>query len=94
MSKIIQKSCEKIAYTRKPFNGIFKDVAPDLEKNNIIYRFQCHCDSVYIGRTSKRFRLRRDQHITKSLRIWMANGDNEPNKSPLAIADRFLNDSE
>ena len=38
--------------TRKPLNGIVKDLTPDPEKSNIIYKYKCHCDSVYIGRTS------------------------------------------
>ena len=66
-------------------NGIFKDVTPDPEKNKVIYRFKCHCESVYIGRTSQTFHLRKDQCITKSLSSWMANGDNKPKKSPSAI---------
>ena len=72
-------------FTRKPLNEILKDVTPDPENNNIIYRFKCHCYSVYIGRISQRFHLRRDHHITKSLRKWMANGEDKPNKSPSAI---------
>ena len=36
----------KTHFTRKPLNGIFKDVTPDPEKNNIMYRFKCHFDSV------------------------------------------------
>ena len=81
-------------FTRRPLDGIFKDVTPDHQKNNIIYRFKYHCNSVCIGRTSQRFYLRRDQHITKSLRNWMANGDNKPNKSPSTIGDHFLNNPE
>ena len=64
----------QISYlTRKPLNGIFKDVNPDPEKYNVIYQFKRQCDSVYIGRTSQRFHLRRDQHVSKSLRNLMAN---------------------
>ena len=40
--------------TRKPLNGIYKDFTPDPGKNNIIYKFKRHCDSVYIGKTSQR----------------------------------------
>ena len=77
--------------TRKPLNGIVKDVTPDPEKCNVIYKYKCHCDSVYIGRTSQRFHIRRDQHISKALRNWMINGQNKPIKSPSAIGDHLLN---
>ena len=49
---------------------------------------------VYIGRTSQRFHLIRDQHIPKSLRNWMANGDNKPYKNPSAIRNHLLNNLE
>ena len=77
-------------FTWQPLNGTFKDFTPDPEKNNIIFIFKCHCDTGYIGRTYQWFHLRRDQHITKSLRNWMANGDNKPNKSPSPIGDHLL----
>ena len=47
--------------------------------------------TVYIGRTSQRFHLRRDQHVSKSLRNWMAKRGNKPTKSPSAIGDLLLN---
>ena len=65
-----------------------------LKKNSINYKLKCNCDSVYIERTSQRFYLRRDQHIIKSLKNWMANGDNKHNKSPSAIVDHLLNNTE
>ena len=51
----------------------------------------CHCDSIYIGRTSQRFHLRRDQYVSKFLRKWMANRGNKPTKSSSAIGDHLLN---
>ena len=50
--------------TRKPLNGTYKDHTADLEKSKVIYKFKCHCDSVYIGRTSQRLHFRRDQHFS------------------------------
>ena len=69
---------------------IFVDFTPDPEKNNVIYQLMCHCDSVYIGRSSQRFHLKRD-HVTKSLRNRMANKGNKPTNSPSAIEDHLLN---
>ena len=50
--------------TKKPLKGISKDVTPVQEKHNVIYHFKCHCDSDYVGRTSQRFHIRRNQHVT------------------------------
>jgi len=59
-------------FIRKPLNRIYKDA--DLVKSKVIYKFKCHCDSVFVGRTSQRFHIRRDQHVSKSLRSWMDTG--------------------
>ena len=80
--------------TKKPLNGIFKDVTPVQEKHNVIYHFKCHCDSDYVGRTSQRFHIRRDQHVTKSLRNWLLNGSDKPGNSPSSIAEHLLNNPE
>ena len=39
-------------FTRKLFNDNYKVTTADHEKINVIYKFKCHCDSVYIGKTS------------------------------------------
>ena len=44
--------------TRKPLNGIVEDLIPDPEKCNTIYKYKCHCDSVYIGKILQRFHIR------------------------------------
>ena len=45
-----------------------KDVLPALQKSNVIYRFSCHCDSRYVGRTFQRLQDRIKQHVPKSIR--------------------------
>ena len=47
------------------FSIAHKDIIPIIKKNNVIYEFQCHCDSRYVGRTSHRFENRIRQHVTK-----------------------------
>ena len=47
--------------------------------------------SEYIVRTSQRFHLRRNQHVSKSLRNWMVNRNSKRIKSPSAIGNHFLN---
>ena len=46
---------------------------------------------MYIGRTFKRFHIRRDQHISKSFRSWIDTGLNKPSNRPSAIAEHLLN---
>ena len=57
--------------TRRPLSGISKDRSPTHDINNVIYKFKCHCDSEYVGRTSQRFHLRRDQHVPKMIKDWV-----------------------
>ena len=45
-----------------------KDVLPALQKSNVIYKFSCHCDSRYVGRTSQRPQDGIKQHASKSIR--------------------------
>ena len=57
-------------FTGKLLIGIYKDITTDQEKSKVFYKYKCYCDSVYIGRTSQRFHISKDQHVTKSLRIF------------------------
>ena len=72
-------------------NGIYKDVTSDPDKNNIIYISICHCDSVYIGRTSQSIHIRRNPHVTNALRNKMKKGISKSIKSAAAIGQHFLN---
>ena len=66
-------------------------LTPDPKKNNVC-QFKCHCDSVYIGRTSQIFHLRKAQNSPKCLRNWMANKGNKSTNCPSEIRDHLLND--
>ena len=81
-------------FTRKPLNGIFKDFTANLQKSKVIFRFICHCDSVYIGRTSQRFHIRRDQHVSKFFRSWMDTDLKKPSNRSAAIAKHLKNNSD
>ena len=83
IKEIVQKTygsvrLRTVFQTRKPLNGICKDRSPSHVKNNVIYQFKCHCDSVYLGRTSQRFHLRKDQHIPRNLRNWIEGNSPRP----------------
>ena len=46
-----------------------KDVLPVYKRSNIIYKYLCHCDSVYyVGRTSQRLEEQIQQHVPKFIR--------------------------
>ena len=77
--------------TKKPLNGISKDVTPVQEKHNVVYHFKYQCDGDYVGKTSQRFHIRRDQCVTNSLKNWWMNGSNKLENSPLSIAENLLN---
>lgn len=47
--------------------GVNKDRTPILDKSNVIYKFECSCDSMYIGRTTQRLHNRIRQHVPKFL---------------------------
>ena len=45
-----------------------KDALPTTKKSSVIYEYQCHCDSRYVGRTSQRLQDRIKQHVPQGLR--------------------------
>ena len=50
-----------------------KDVLPTTLKSSVIYKYSCHCDSRYVGRTSQRLQDRIKQHVPK----WLQQQDQE-----------------
>ena len=54
--------------TNRPLNGIVKDGTPPHELSNVVYVFSCHYGNDYVGRTSQRFHVRREHHVTKKLK--------------------------
>ena len=68
-------SLRVVFHSNKLFQRVPKDGTPTNEKNNVIYNFRCHCESEYVGRTSKRFHLRRDEHVPNNIRKWMTDQD-------------------
>ena len=45
-----------------------KDVLPANQRCMVIYEYVCHCDSRYVGRTSRRLQERIKQHVPKAIR--------------------------
>ena len=55
--------------TNELLSATNKDVLATLQKSNVIYQFSCHCDSRYVGRTSRRLQDRIKQHVPKFIRF-------------------------
>ena len=49
------------------FLSIHKDVLPIFQQSNLIYKFQCVCNTTYIGRTSQRLEVRIKQHVPRDI---------------------------
>ena len=60
-------------------------VTPVQEKDNVIYHFKCHRDSDYVGRTSQRFHIRKDRHVSKSLIKWLLDGSKKKEEAVLQL---------
>jgi hypothetical protein len=74
------------------FNLTIKDVIPVNSRSQLVYRFSCHCGSGYIGRTSRRLKLRIKEHepaamFTMPAAVQSTNVSREKS----AIADHLIN---
>ena len=49
------------------FSSIHKDVLPISNQSLLIYKFNCRCNSTYIGRTSQRLEVRIRQYVPRSI---------------------------
>ena len=58
---------QTIFTTKTLINAKIKDRTPTLDNSNIIYKFVCSCDSMYVGRTTQRLQVRVNQHVPKFL---------------------------
>ena len=54
--------------TNRLLNGIDKDATFPHKLRNVLYVFSIHCGNDYVGRTSQRFHVRREQHVTKKVK--------------------------
>ena len=77
--------------TNRPLNGIVKDATPPHELSNVVYVFSCHCGNDYVGRTSQRFHVRREQHVTKKLKKFIFNDEAKPKGDQSSIHEHLLN---
>ena len=67
--ELFWNSVGKIVFSSTKMSLSFqKDVLPAHQRSNIVYKRSCHCDSVYVGRTSQRLAERIRQHVPKFIR--------------------------
>ena len=55
--------------TRTLLPAIHKDALPTHSNSNVIYKYTCRCDSVYVGRTSRRLEDRVKEHVPATFLI-------------------------
>ena len=53
--------------TEMAFNSIRKDVLPIMNQSLLVYKFNCRCNSTYIGRTSQCLEVRIRQHVPRGI---------------------------
>ena len=47
----------------------YKDIVPKMSKSNVIYKFTCnHCESEYIGKSTRRLIDRVKEHVPRTIR--------------------------
>ena len=52
--------------TRTMFTSSLMDRIPAQQRSNVIYLFQCRCDSRYVGKTTRQLEVRIKQHVPNS----------------------------
>ena len=50
------------------------DVLPIFQQSDLIYKYQCHCNTTCIRHTSKRFEVRVKQHVPRDIRNHTTSG--------------------
>ena len=45
-----------------------KDEIPIHQKSNVVYKFSCHCNKWYIGKTTQRLQSRIEDHVPRCIR--------------------------
>ena len=53
--------------SKTAFNTIHKDLLPIFKQSLLIYKFNCRCNSAYIGRTCQRLVVRIRQHVPRRI---------------------------
>ena len=59
---------------RAAFRSINKDVLPIFRQSNLIDKFQCHCNAIYIGRSSQRLEVKVTLHIPRDIHNLTTSG--------------------
>ena len=83
----------RVILTSKPMlPSSIKDVLPTHQRSNLIYKFQCSCDSTYVGRTNQRLETRIRQHIPRWFEKDISSGELVPRSPSSAIAEHLAKD--
>ena len=81
----------RVVFKTRPILPSFtEDSVPTLNTNLVIYNFQCRCDAVYVGRTSKRLESRIKEHVSNSTLHHIRNGTTPHSSVDSAIGQHLL----
>ena len=62
----------RIIFSSRPIlNHCHKDPIPKYDQTMVVYRYQCCCDSSYVGRTGRRLMVRMKEHVPKCVRVFV-----------------------
>ena len=68
---VLEKIVLRAVYnTDRPLNRIVKDATATHDLSNVVYIWKFYCGNDYVSRTSQRFHVSREQHVTKKLKIF------------------------
>ena len=70
-----------------------KNVLPVHTRSNIVYKYSCHCNSVYVGRTSQRMEERIRQHVPKLIRNQVKPQKDFPRRQSKLTQNASISDS-
>ena len=70
-----------------------KDVLPIPMMSNVVYKFACHCDQWYIGKTTQRLHSRITEHVPRCIRTMLTNPNDQNTNEKLALARARAKDS-
>ena len=76
--------------TRKVPIRALKESLPTTSQSNIIYKYECHCGSGYVGKTTQVLNKRIGQHIPPIFRSTSGKKCKLPNKHSSAIGQHLI----
>ena len=79
----------RVIFTSKPLISLdVKDPMSYLDKSCIVYKFNCSCERIYIGQTTRHFKIRIKEHIPKCVEDYITGKNVQISKAVINAAKR------